>query len=355
MTINGPGANVITLSGNNTNRIFLINAFGLNVTINGLTFINGSAMTPEQNGTGSGGAISSFANLTIDNSVFHDNHAYFMGGALDIDYDTVINHSTFYNNDSTFYGGAVAWEGNDSSPCCTPAKVIVNSTFYNNSTSTIMGGALFVYALGHEVIANSTFTGNSAPEGGAIGVFGDGSDVPVINSTIANNTTGLRGVKLMNSIVAFNTGESCSPFVTDGGNNIQFPAANCTTTIPVRDPKLGPLQDNGGPTWTMALLSESQAIDAGNDSFCAAAPVNNLDQRGLSRLVDGNGDGIIRCDIGAYEASAGTSPTPSATLKPSKTPMPTKTPKLSETPKPTKTPKPPQQPIFQPPTNTRQP
>jgi hypothetical protein len=61
------------------------------------------------------------------------------------------------------------------------------------------------------------------------------------------------------------------------------------------DPNLGPLADNGGATQTMELLAGSPAIDAGNDGLCAAAPVNNLDQRGIARPQGPH------CDIGAFE------------------------------------------------------
>jgi hypothetical protein len=58
---------------------------------------------------------------------------------------------------------------------------------------------------------------------------------------------------------------------------------------------LGPLQDNGGPTWTMALGPGSAAMDAGNDAICAADPVNTLDQRGVVRPQGAH------CDSGALE------------------------------------------------------
>ena len=66
------------------------------------------------------------------------------------------------------------------------------------------------------------------------------------------------------------------------------------------DPLLGPLQDNGGPTWTHALLDGSPAIDTGTPTDCPA-----IDQRGYLRPVDGDGDDIAVCDIGAYEYLAG--------------------------------------------------
>jgi hypothetical protein len=61
------------------------------------------------------------------------------------------------------------------------------------------------------------------------------------------------------------------------------------------DPLLGLLQDNGGPTWAMALGPGSAAIDAANDATCAAAPVNSLDQRGVTRPQGAH------CDIEAFE------------------------------------------------------
>jgi hypothetical protein len=61
------------------------------------------------------------------------------------------------------------------------------------------------------------------------------------------------------------------------------------------DPKLGPLANNGGSTQTMALLAGSPAIDTGDDGICASPRINNLDQRGVSRLQGAH------CDIGAFE------------------------------------------------------
>jgi hypothetical protein len=65
---------------------------------------------------------------------------------------------------------------------------------------------------------------------------------------------------------------------------------------------LGPLQFNGGPTETHALLPGSPAMDAGN-AGCADGNGQPLptDQRGKARPVDGNGDGTPACDIGAFE------------------------------------------------------
>jgi hypothetical protein len=91
------------------------------------------------------------------------------------------------------------------------------------------------------------------------------------------------------------------------------------------------LQNNGGPTYTMALGPGSAAIDAANDAICAAPPVNNLDQRGVTRPIG------VHCDIGAYEALPQSTATPTATPTISPTPTLTPTPTRTPTNTPTRT------------------
>jgi hypothetical protein len=62
---------------------------------------------------------------------------------------------------------------------------------------------------------------------------------------------------------------------------------------------LGPLADNGGETLTHALLPGSPAIDTGDNPACLAS-----DQRGISRPQDGNNNGDVFCDIGAFEVES---------------------------------------------------
>ena len=74
----------------------------------------------------------------------------------------------------------------------------------------------------------------------------------------------------------------------------------CYAMAPIPDPKLGPLQNNGGPTQTMALLAGSPAIDTGNPAGCTDGKGHLLitDQRGLPRPDTEDSHG---CDMGAYE------------------------------------------------------
>jgi hypothetical protein len=91
--------------------------------------------------------------------------------------------------------------------------------------------------------------------------------------------------------------------VSSGGHNLLGRTASCNGftgpgDLLKADPLLGPLQDNGGPTFTMALMGGSPAIDAGDDAVCAAPPVLGVDQRGQPR------PGGPHCDIGAFEVQS---------------------------------------------------
>jgi hypothetical protein len=139
---------------------------------------------------------------------------------------------------------------------------VSNSTFSGNSASN--GGGISNEWGGIVVVSNGTFSGNNADtEGG--GIWNNNGTVTLGNTIVSNSPTG----------------GNCSGAITDGGGNLSYPDATCPGIN--GDPVLGLLQDNGGPTWTMALGPGSAAIDAANDTICAAAPVNNRDQRGIAR------------------------------------------------------------------------
>jgi predicted outer membrane repeat protein len=171
-------------------------------------------------------------------------------------------------------------------------------------------------------LTNSTVSGNTAGRnGGGIYASGTASDiVTIVSSTIVNNRAVIDGgglvrasttnpVNLRNTIIANNTDDGTAPdvsgsVVSQGYNlieNTTGAAISGTTTgnLTGVDPNLGPLQDNGGPTQTHALLSGSPAIDKGESSG------STVDQRGLTRPVDHpsipNATGGNGADIGAFE------------------------------------------------------
>lgn len=186
--------------------------------------------------------------------------------------------------------------------------VITNSTLSENHAAS--GGAIYNYN-DYLAITNSTLSGNNAlSEGG--GIYSTGS-LFLYNATVANNLAGMLGggiytqnqpLDLRNTILAENAagvnGPNCyGTNVTSYGYNLIGNTAGCaiypwTGDLTNVSPMLGPLQDNGGSTFTHELLAGSLAIDHGNRNGCSGfSTLLTADQRGFLRAG--------RCDIGAYE------------------------------------------------------
>ena len=160
-------------------------------------------------------------------------------------------------------------------------------------------------------LTNSTVSGNRAisgklpSSGGAIG--GNGA-VSLHNSTISGNTAasggGISGLATVeNTIVANNPGGNCAGTFTSRGYSLSSDDTcnfNGPGDMNNTDPLLGPLQNNGGQTQTMALLPGSLAIDRGNPSGCTDGQGHLLktDQRGQPRP---DKEDVGGCDMGAYE------------------------------------------------------
>ncbi len=253
------------------------------LTVNNSTFSGNSAR--------GGGGIYNSGTLTVNNSTFSGNSADDGGGIYNSDGTVTVSNSTFSGNSASSGGGIGNGHGTLS---------VSNSTFSGNSASTSGGGIDNDYS-GTVTVNNSTFSGNSASQYGG-GIHNYYSRVTVTNSTFSGNSADYGGgiwndsgtVTLGNTIVANSpTGSNCAGAITDGSGNLSYPDTTCPGIK--GNPVLGPLQDNGGLTHTMALGPGSGARDAANDAICAAPPVNNLDQRGITRPQGPH------CDIGAFE------------------------------------------------------
>lgn len=258
---------------------------------------------------GSGAGIEARGPLTVTNSLIADNQALGgnSGGGI-VGFDTTIKiiNTTIRGNTTTSRGAGIFLQEPGSAE-------LTNVTISGNESDSEGGG---ITNLGMKLLlVNVTISGNRSVEGGA-GVDNHGV-ITITNSTIfgnqsVNSTGGLYNnpinngsIKVENTIVAENDGGDCggtvSTIVSLGNNIISDTTCNFTENgdLPNTDPLLDTLQDNGGTTLTHALLSGSPAIDNGKNENC---PDN--DQRGYPRPLDGNGDNISKCDIGAVESGS---------------------------------------------------
>lgn len=247
-----------------------------------------------------GGGIDTTASLPVNNSAFVGNAAGFRGGGINNYLGIMsITNSTFSGNTSGGYGGAIS---NDAG-----TATVVNSTFHANTASS--GGGL--QNSGALNVTNSTVSGNRATVGGGGGLLWMNGSIGLLNVTLNANTASTQGgnlnaggstnisITLKNTLIASGAPNNCDAAIASQGYNLESANScglNLTGDKINRSPVIGPLQNNGGSTWTHALLAGSPAIDAGTNSGCPAA-----DQRGGARPRDGNRDGTATCDIGAYE------------------------------------------------------
>ena len=251
-----------------SNSAFTGNSGG-GIALSGASIVSNSTFSGNS-ATGNGGGIDSYiGRLTVSNSTFSDNSATGNGGGIYNSYNATltVTNNVFSYNSAGQTGGGIANAG---------TLIVSNSTFSGNSASAGGGGIYQKDWVGEVTVSNSTFWGNSADVGG--GINNDYSGTVIMKNTIVANSP---------------SGGNCTGTITDGGGNLSYPDTTCPGIN--ADPLLGPLQNNGGPTETMALGPGSAAIDAANDAICAAAPVNNLDQRGVTRPQGPH------CDIGAVE------------------------------------------------------
>ncbi len=263
LTISGPGATLLTISGNNAYRIFWF-ASGTS-SISGLTIANGYSSND------GGAGIYNAGTLTVSKSIFSGNvAATSSGGAIENWANTLtISNSTFYGNVAADKGGCIF---NASSGSIVTAQAnISNSTFYGNSAGR--GGCF--YNLGDSAsaslnIVNSTIFGNTASSS----TYGDA----IYNKTGYSVSGFVVTVNLYNSIIIGSVYNS-------NGSYVNY----YTNTTSSTGLKLSPLGWYGGPTPTMIPLYGSNAICAGSTSYGS-----NTDQRGFTRSTSCKDTGAVQ-------------------------------------------------------------
>jgi N-acetylneuraminic acid mutarotase len=264
---------------------------GGTLTITNCVVSNNLAGVTDPFPAGTGGGISSYGTLIITNSTIRDNQAYVAGGGIASGGAVTITDSTISGNGSTGQHDGQPWgRGGGISGSVTLTNSTLSGNYANLSTGGIEGGG---------TITNSTISGNN---NGGISVTGTLD----IGDTILKAGS---GANLSNNggTITSHGYNVCSD---NGGGFLNGPGDQINT-----DPMLGPLQDNGGPTFTHALLPGSPAIDAGDPNF---TPPPLYDQRGSPFVRVFNG----RIDIGSFEVQPPRRATPAPRPRPSPAPRP---------------------------------
>jgi CSLREA domain-containing protein len=269
-----------------------------------------------------------FRDLTIEGGLLTANSDH--GGGIRATEDVLLQRAHVTDNEvsGSADGGGIY--------CSNDCWLQIRESEVSANRNSSNGGGIFQVGTGKALVDRSLVRNNL----GGIGGAGETNRLELVNSTVANNEAGSSGAffadraviedstifgnlatgdsgaffilspaVMRGSIVAENSLngalDSCtlsaSVFRSFGYNLTDTLPSDClldtTTDINQTGAELAPLAQNGGPTATMAPYADSLAIDGGDVSLCSAT-----DQRGVTRPQDGDGDLVVRCDIGAYEA-----------------------------------------------------
>jgi len=291
VTIQGPGASNLTISGANQVGVFVVSSAVTNGIISGLTIANGNTEG------GPGGGISNNGVLTVTNSSFNDNSAGGnAGGAISNSGTFVVSGSSFTGNSSSSgdagVGGAIDNTG---------TLTVDNSTFSANSSNN--GGAICNEG-GTATIRNSTFSANSSGSAGGGAIFGFAGAVTATNNILVGNS-GQIGAGVANAgggaIVNLSDNVFFNNLDTGGAED---DCASCTSDTQAvdADPMLAALGNYGGPTQTMLPQPGSSAICAGSAALAAGL---TTDQRGFPRTTSYSigGTPTVCVDAGAVQTN----------------------------------------------------
>ena len=335
----GQNSQTLTIDGNFSGRVFKHTGSGT-LALNGFTVADGY-FSPGA-GAAEGGCIESLGTVQLDNMTVRNCYANSVnsngGGVFSLGV-TRLSNSLITGNTATTYGGLAppptgggiyAFGGFES----------INSVISNNRVAVKSGGektaagtGAAVFAEGNVYLRGTTVSGNTGSSGGVVDIGRAGNPggfaiivestissntglyalsiaadppITIANSTIFSNST-QTGVSILNlaasaypymwsNVVAENGRGVVSSSNVHGANNFVTGGTFGAPVFPGDTLSsgclwLGPLRNNGGPTPTHALMSQSIALDKG-DTEAGGQP---LDQRGLPRVSG------TSADIGAYE------------------------------------------------------
>ncbi len=293
LTIINTNVQSVTILGNGHSTFYI---GGGSVTLSGLIIRNGNSL----------GNIENHGTVTINDCVVADalTAGIFNFGSMSINRCLIANNLGGINNqgasmtinESAISDNHAGSSGNSGGIYNATSLSMTNCTVSRNSCSPFSGGNGGGIGFGSMTLNSCTICSNSAAgtAGHGGGLYG-GLTVVLVNTLVAGNTATGSGPDVFGAFISQGYN-----LIGATNNSTGWIASDLTgSAITPRDPKLGPLQNNGGLTVTHALLPASPAIDAGNSSGLA------LDQRNRQRPFDlshrtnaAGGDGS---DIGAFE------------------------------------------------------
>lgn len=328
LAILGPGPQLLTvtrLAGSNAPAFRILRVDDGAVTLAGLSLVNGRARSESGLGDNLGGGIYNAGSLTVSNCVLSRNVALseaggngFGAGIFTTGPLTILN-STISGNEASFAGGGLCTFHSD-------AVRLEGCTISGNFAAIQGGGVNYQGRTG--TLKNCTVSGNQTAADGAASALlhivfeNEASDLDLTACTFARNTgspVGAIVVAALQNNLGINTRITGSLFADNEGGNFFLDGSPVLQSLghnldsdgtsgwlngisgdlvgTVASPLaalLSPLQDNGGPTQTHALLYGSPALDAGGCTAVDSTPIT-IDQRGLPRPQG------AACDIGAFE------------------------------------------------------
>jgi hypothetical protein len=248
----------------------------------GVMTITDSILT-RNTGTSLGGAVINAGQALIVNTIITNNVAGEGGGIANFGGTLTVRGSTIAGNTAEYGGGISTLQY---------TLTVTDSTISSNTAMRQGGGILDGGWSGYHGLAEiigSTITGNvttdgSFPAWGGGGIYND-LRLVLRDTIVAGNQSAGRGPDVNGTAISLGYNLIGATDFSSGWTDTDVTG---TSASPI-DPMLGPLQDNGGPTPTHALLLGSPAIGAGDVSL-AFTP----DQRGSPRRVD----------IGAFSTEA---------------------------------------------------
>jgi hypothetical protein len=284
LTITGPGAGVITVSGNHSSRVFNI-AATFTVEISGLTIADGRVTGTAANG----GGIFNAGKLTLTDSTVSSNYAS--------DIASHANGSGIFNAGTLMVTNSTV-SGNVGSPCFgggiynSGTLTVTDSTLSGNFIAYDPGGGIFNDRGGTLTVTNSTLSGNEGGGGGGIANYG--GTLTVTNSTLRGNRGPYVGGGILNSggtLTVTNSTLSDNHSDMAGGSG-------------------GGIAAGGTVTVTSSTLSDNSAYDGGGGIDNAGTlTITNSTLSGNSAFVGGGG-----IDNGLYGATTATATVTSSTI-----------------------------------------